>query len=258
MSQQPKISDSATAPEEPLTEEPLAVLRRERLDEQIVRILVDAVVAGRWSPGTALPPERDLAEQLSVNRTSLRLALARLEQIGLVRSRQGSGNVVQDPAELSAPEVVRAMMRQLGPEIVDEIIEVRTGLGALIGRLAAQRSTEAEIASLRSAADAVGRAAGGSDRQRAEMDFFRVLVAATHNQVLGALLRWVDATYGQLPDDFADAFDDPAELGAGLATITDAVADRDSLSAGSAVERYFERSGARLSATAHAKFAPRH
>ena len=38
-----------------------------------------------------LPPERKLAEDLGVNRASLREAIKALEQMGLVKTRQGDG-----------------------------------------------------------------------------------------------------------------------------------------------------------------------
>ena len=241
MSQQAKVDQIAVD-----SEPPLAAIRRERLDEQIVRVLVDAVIEGRWPAGTTLPPERELADQLEVNRTSLRQALARLEQMGLIITRQGSGNVVQDPAALTAPEVVRAMMRQLGSDLFSEILEVRTGLGSLIGRLAAERAEPHELASLRQALDGLGRAEVLADRQQAEMAFFMILVGSTHNRVLAALVRWVDATYGQLPDEFADAFADIDQVTAGLRRITEAVAKRRPAAASRAVEQYFDTSGARI------------
>ena len=70
---------------------------RQRVDEQIAAQIADAILDGAFPPGSTLPPERDLAEQLGVNRTSLRQGLARLQQMGLVEARQGSGTVVRDP-----------------------------------------------------------------------------------------------------------------------------------------------------------------
>lgn len=234
---------------------PIGAVRRERVDEQIVRILVDAVIDGRWPSGSALPPERQLAEQLDVNRTSLRRALARLEQMGLIVGRQGSGNIVQDPSELTAPEIVRSMMRRFGPELLDEILEVRTGLGGLIGRLAAERATDAEVDALRAALADLEELDGPEALQQAEMSFFLQLVGATHNGVLGALVRWIDATYGQLPEEFAGAFGDGAEVRQGLRGITRAVARRQPNAAARAVTAYFESSGARLTEAGRSVFS---
>ena len=113
---------------------------RQRVDEQIAASIAEAIVDGVFPPGATLPPERELAEQLDVNRTSLRQALARLQQMGLIEARHGSGNVVRDPEGLTHPAVVEALVRKLGPEFLVEVLEIRAALGPLIGRLAAQRT----------------------------------------------------------------------------------------------------------------------
>jgi DNA-binding FadR family transcriptional regulator len=41
---------------------------RLRLDEQVASAIADAIIDGRYRPGTLLPPERELADQLGVNR----------------------------------------------------------------------------------------------------------------------------------------------------------------------------------------------
>jgi DNA-binding FadR family transcriptional regulator len=223
---------------------------RVALDEQIAATIIEAVLDGRLPVGEPLPAERDLAEQLAVNRTSLRQALARLEQIGLVRSRQGSGTVVQDPTTLSDPAIVRQLASQIGPELIGELIEVRSGLGALIGRLAAQRADVADVETLRAAFEEVMAAPDATARLQADLTFFSVLIAATRNRPLAGLIRWVESTYGVAPESFAAAFEDGAAVAIGLRAVLDAVERGDGDAAGRAVEAYFEASGRRLVAAA--------
>src|SRR4051812_49875341 len=51
--------------------------------------LVEDVLSGRYEPGEKLPTQRALAEELDVNMASVREAVKRLEQLGLVEVRQG-------------------------------------------------------------------------------------------------------------------------------------------------------------------------
>jgi DNA-binding FadR family transcriptional regulator len=49
------------------------------------------VVDGRYPPGTRLPPERELAQELGTSRVSVRSAIGRLAEWGVLSARQGSG-----------------------------------------------------------------------------------------------------------------------------------------------------------------------
>ncbi|MCB1333475.1 MAG: phosphonate metabolism transcriptional regulator PhnF [Roseivivax sp.] len=49
---------------------------------------------GRYAPGDRLPTEADLSERFGVNRHTVRHALSRLVEEGLVRTRRGSGAFV--------------------------------------------------------------------------------------------------------------------------------------------------------------------
>ena len=54
----------------------------------------EGILSGRPRPGDRLEPERELALRLGISRNSVREGLRALELIGLVTSRQGSGNFV--------------------------------------------------------------------------------------------------------------------------------------------------------------------
>ncbi|MDZ7732920.1 MAG: GntR family transcriptional regulator [Acidimicrobiia bacterium] len=219
---------------------------RSRLDEQIVDQIVEAVIEGRLPVGAPLPAERELAGQLGVNRTSLRQALARLEQIGLVTSRQGSGTVVRDLAALTDPVVVQAVVRRVGADMVHDLVELRSELGGMMGRLAARRATADGLDALRDALVAVEDATTAETRQRAELTFVAALVDATGNRALRVLVRWVESTYGVAPDVFAEAFADAEAVESGLRRILTNVARGHERGAAAAMEDYLRASGERL------------
>lgn len=225
---------------------PLSPPDRQRLDEQIATSIADAILDGAFPPGSVLPPERDLAEQLGVNRTSLRQALARLQHMGLIEARHGSGNVVRDPSGLTHPAVVEALVRRLGPDFLAEVLEVRSAFGATIGRLAAQRGGPDDVAALRTALATVAQAATAEARQEGDLTFFRVLVHATRNRALGLLYRWVEDAFGGREHVLTAAYDDADAVLAGLAAITDAVLAGDADAAAVAVHDYVQASAQRM------------
>ncbi|MCJ8013656.1 PLP-dependent aminotransferase family protein [Paenibacillus sp. KQZ6P-2] len=64
------------------------------LYEQIADHLEQRISYGEFPPGSLLPSERKLAEQLGVNRSTVILAFAELRSMGIIESRSGSGTRV--------------------------------------------------------------------------------------------------------------------------------------------------------------------
>ena len=219
---------------------------RQRVDEQIAASIAEAILDGVFPPGSTLPPERELAEQLDVNRTSLRQGLARLQQMGLIEARHGSGSVVCDPEGLTHPAVIEALVRKLGPEFLVELLEIRAALGPLIGRLAAQRSGPEDAEALRAALAAVAEADSPAARQAADLAYFRVLIHSTGNRALGLLYRWVEQAFGGREHELTGAYDDAAPVLADLRAITEAVLARDATAGAAAVEAYLQASAMRM------------
>jgi DNA-binding FadR family transcriptional regulator len=64
--------------------------------DAVERELKRSILVGELGTGTRLPPERVLSERFGVNRVTVRAALARLRDAGLVEVRQGRGYTVLD------------------------------------------------------------------------------------------------------------------------------------------------------------------
>ena len=222
---------------------------RQRVDEQIAASIADAILDGAFSPGSTLPPERELAEQLGVNRTSLRQGLARLQQMGLIEARHGSGNVVRDPEGLTNPAVIEALVRKLGPEFLVELLEIRAALGPVIGRLAAERSGPDDAEALRESLAAVQRADTAATRQAADLAYFRVLIHSTGNRALGLLYRWVEHAFGGREHELTGAYDEAEPVVADLRAITEAVLASDAPAAAATVAAYLQASALRMVAS---------
>ena len=84
--------------------------------EETVTRLGTAIRIGVLGPGSKLPPERELAEQLSISRSTLRQALATLTETGhliAVRGRSGGTFVADDPPVSSGTPFPRERLRAL-------------------------------------------------------------------------------------------------------------------------------------------------
>ena len=77
--------------------------------DAIAADLRDAILRGDPAAGERLPAERELAARLGVGRSSVREAVAKLAQLGLVEIRHGGGAIVR-PVEDANVEVLRHLL----------------------------------------------------------------------------------------------------------------------------------------------------
>jgi GntR family transcriptional regulator, transcriptional repressor for pyruvate dehydrogenase complex len=217
-----------------------------RRADEAMDAIVDAVLEGHFPPGTSLPAERELASRLGISRSSLREAITRLEQLGVVDSQQGRGTIVLDLEASTDPNLVARLVEQHGDDVMAELFEVREAMGVLVGRLAAQRATVADLRLLDSALDVVRGAQDAAQRQRAEFAFFADLVAAAHNRPLRTMLRWTEQAYGPVESSFVEAFEDATPILDALTVILAAVKAGDVASAEEAMGNYASASAARM------------
>ena len=80
---------------------------------QVYRKLYNLIRQGAFAPGTRLPSEPALAEQLAVSRMTLRRALALLQEDHLVKNIRGKGNYVCLPAAASNPITVSQLFHPI-------------------------------------------------------------------------------------------------------------------------------------------------
>src|SRR5689334_3668682 len=85
----------------------------------------ELIVSGEWGPGTRLPRESDLAQQLGLSRNSLREAVRALSLARVLEVRQGDGTYVSslEPGELLEPTLSATHL--LRGRTVLELFELR-------------------------------------------------------------------------------------------------------------------------------------
>ncbi len=153
--------------------------RQPSLVDQVADALAKRIRSGAIGPGQMLPPTQALARDLSVSRTVVREALARLSVEGLIVSRQGLGVFVADalpPEKLAFPV---SMTQGIG-----KILELRLGIETEAAALAAGRRAKSDIRRMRAMLDAMERFVDGEDIDRsiaADVDFHRAICEATRN-----------------------------------------------------------------------------
>ena len=125
-------------------------ITRSRLHEEIVSIIQKQIMNGTIIPGTKLPPEREMAETFDVNRTTLRQALSKLENLELLEIRHGDGIYAKNFLDSGNLDLIKAAIS------IDEdnttlfsLLETRRLMVPEIAYLAAQRRTLADLNELK-------------------------------------------------------------------------------------------------------------
>jgi GntR family transcriptional repressor for pyruvate dehydrogenase complex len=173
-----------TAPAEPLED------RHSLLFEGVPGRIVDYMDHHAIKPGARLPPERTLAAELGVSRSSVREGLTVLRVFGLLDIRHGNGiRVIRDIDDVVPP--ISALLAVEHPHL-PAVGEIQPELEAIAARLATKRRTERDLGAMAAAIGQMEREiAAGESGLTADRAFHRAVDEAAHNPVLTAVLRTV-------------------------------------------------------------------
>ncbi|MCW7755289.1 FadR family transcriptional regulator [Desulfobotulus sp. H1] len=115
--------------------------KQNRMFQDVVDQIQEAILEGRMMMGDKLPPERELKEVFQVSRGTLREALRVLEQKGLIEIRLGVGGgaFVREVAMEPVTEGLALLLRR-NRVSAGELSEFRKDLESGIAALAARRA----------------------------------------------------------------------------------------------------------------------
>src|SRR5690242_19373427 len=165
-----------------------------RVDE-ITDRLITAIAIGEYLPGARLPVERDLAASLGAGRMTVRAALARLVQRGLLETRRGrgGGSYVLDQWPESSTDVVGRTLRARLDDLRDRCDAI-CRLQGTVCRAAAESRSDDDVSVLQARFEAYRTAESGLQAQQADSRFHLAIMDAAHNDVLKQVLLDLKAT----------------------------------------------------------------
>jgi DNA-binding FadR family transcriptional regulator len=175
---------------------------RRRLHHAVADQLRDAILDGRFPAGEKLPPERELAQEFAVNRTSIREAIQTLERLGLVVVRQGDGATVQPLTEASLDALPAMVFHggRMDAALMADLVEVLTPLLLEMGRLAIERSEPGDLGALERLRDRVADGTRSREERAAALrDVVVLLSDVSRNRVWQMLARRMRAFLSSPP-----------------------------------------------------------
>jgi len=203
------------------------------VSEKVFAQLLESLLSGRYEPGEALPTQRTLAADLGVTLSSLREALKRLEQMGLVDVRHGDASYVRDWRRHGGLDVLAHLLLRggvLDAGVLRDVLEARALMLRELGGLAAERRVENQAARLRALAQEFAAIPDDdpdpATAARVDFAFFTEVADAARNLVFVLILNAIRSLYFDhltaLPVTAR-----PQELAPHYATLAQAIADRD-------------------------------
>ena len=137
---------------------------RALVSDHVFRTLLEALLAERYAPGEKLPTQRALAADLGVTMGSLREALKRLEQMGLIDVRHGDAMRVRNWREHGGLDVIAHLLFRSGgldAGVLRDVLEARRLMLGELAALAAERRSADAAERLRDLAAAFAQAPDG-------------------------------------------------------------------------------------------------
>ncbi len=155
-----------------------------------MRAIADFIARSNLQPGSRLPTERQLMASLAVGRSTVREVIRKLQALGVVESRKGSGTYLVRALSADAIHLPLTIDASTLRNRLLQTLDVRRGLEVEASALAAQRRTPEDIAIISERLDEMERVhleKGTAGRE--DLAFHLAIYDATHNPLFGQLLE---------------------------------------------------------------------
>lgn len=179
---------------------------RRKLSDEVTERLLEKIRTGEFAEGERLPSERQLMDLFGVGRPTIRESLQHLERMGLISITHGERASVRPISAQTVIGQVGAITRHLlssSPRTLEDLKEARLFFEVGMVRIAAERATAADIASIRQAlADHESALAAPATFLDRDMGFHRAIAAVARNPIYTALSEamfgWLAAFHTEL------------------------------------------------------------
>lgn len=180
-------------------------VNRQPLSELIATEIEEAIISGKFSAGSQLPSEQELATQFGVSRNVVREAFKYLKERGLITILNGSGAYVCEPSTEATSMALGRYLRFIGAEdSIGGLYEARRVLEGANVRLAAERATPKDIETLEMYLNRMEAHEGSIEKwSEADLAFHLAIAQATQNPLMSVLLEpLVDQVRGVIAEGY--------------------------------------------------------
>lgn len=163
------------------------VLMTQGVVDEAIQGLRERIESGEFGPGSRLPPESVLAEQMHLSRLSLREAVRALVMAGVLEIRRGNGTFVTDLRPDQMMRVLGRFLELAHDSHLGELFECRRVLEPGATALAATRIGEETLGLLHGSIERMAAMTDPELLVAEDLRFHAMIVAATGNKTLESL-----------------------------------------------------------------------
>ena len=154
------------------------------------------LIGGTWTPGSRLPSEQELSSALNVSRVSVRSAVQRLRDLGIVITRQGSGSYIREDFTPQTLNTTLHPVMNLSKEEFHDMMVFRQTVEFKCMELAVIHATEEDILALEQALNRM--LVNKNDYKKyseADFDFHLAIAKASQNKVFYNVMLSIKDSY---------------------------------------------------------------
>lgn len=167
----------------------MIAIQTQKIADVIATHIEALILEGTLRPGEKLAPERELAHKLDVSRPSLRDAIDKLSERGLLEAGRGGTYVAQFLNPMMQP---LARLFRDNPNAAADYFEFRQSVEVQAARLAATRATNVDKAAIRGCLAEMRKAHKLSDphqEAQADVKLHMLVYEAGHNVIMLHVMR---------------------------------------------------------------------
>jgi len=173
--------------------------KRTKLSEQAADRLLEMIVdEHRYEGGSKLPNENELAELLSVSRTTLREAISFLVAQGVLEIQRGKGTFVA--MDLPGNGVDLTVLSNLHSRVrATDLFEMRLIFEPATVALACERASDEELEQICKKAERMElTAAAGGDWAEMDQEFHLAIIRSSHNEYMRRLYPIINGAVSEI------------------------------------------------------------
>ena len=170
-------------------------IERKNIVEDVFEQIKDKIVSEAWQAGQKIPSENELCSMFNVSRVSIRSAVQKLRDLGLITTRHGKGSFVSDRATSFDIHMTAPIMNLSEKEFLD-IMEFRELLDTKCIELAVLRADDNDIAAIEKALnDMFAYQNDYTKYSMADYQFHLAIVKASKNELFVHIMDRIKNVY---------------------------------------------------------------